>query len=82
MSVAKNTAGVVGRFGSTSFISVRDLPGPAPPGPPRTNKFFRSRHLNDLEEEEEEEEGQEEVTVETTVPDSGAPRYLHCTGTR
>ncbi len=52
MSHASNTAGVVGRFGVTSFTSLRDLPVPLPP-PPRQNKFFKSRMLNNVEEENE-----------------------------
>ena len=53
MSNAINTAGMVGRFGVTSFTSVRDLPGPLPPRP-KNNRFFKSRPLNDVVEEEEE----------------------------
>ena len=68
MSQASNTAGVVGRFGATSFTSVSTSRGTQgtrlPPRFPRP-KFFKSRNLKDdenviVEDQEEEERDQEE----------------------
>ena len=73
MSQASNTAGVVGKFGSTSFISVSTSRGPKdprlPPKFPRP-KFFKSRNLKDVEnviEEEEEAEAEQEEKHEGSI---------------
>ena len=55
MSHASNTAGLVGKFGSTSFTSISR--GKAlPPRYPKQSKFFKSRNLKDVENVIEEEE--------------------------
>ena len=61
MSVASNTAGMVGRFGTTSYTSISTLGQKDPRFPPKypkPSKFFKSRNLKDSENviEEAEEE--------------------------
>ena len=76
MSLAKNTAGVLGKFGSTSFTSLtanielvsdKKLP-PKHPKYEKTSKFFKSRNLKDVENVIEEEIEEDPTnTVEETA---------------
>ena len=68
MSQASNTAGLVGKFGSTSFTSIsRDQA--LPPRYPKPSKFFRSRNLKDTENVIEEEEAEEPGLPSTVAAD-------------
>ena len=69
MCAATNTAGLVGRFGETSFMSLsssRQDPR-VPPKYPKVSKFFKSRNLMDVEniiEENDEEVVEDQETTE------------------
>jgi len=70
MSGASNTAGMVGRFGSTSYTSISTLgqrDPRFPPKYPKPSKFFKSRNLKDsenvIEEVIEADEEEEDATT-------------------
>ena len=74
MSIAGNTAGLVGCFGATSFVSVSSIQSNDPQLPPKypKAKFFKSRNLKDNENtiEEEEENVSESNSPEHTKLDN------------